>query len=234
MEERWAVWIDIEGFGTLYHRENLILEALGDLMEGIFLIGEQCYPESPDRLFAHQTGDGFIIVSEFGVDSLEVPVAISIALLQHVAARGRFAKASIGEGSFADIMGCYPKRIRDRCQDMTLSLGGGLMTLFPVMGTALINAVSVAKRSQPGALLTLAHGNWERLPSECIVRKADRDIISIDWIHSDLPLVSGLQRKAGLSASSPDQVRDALIQVKGRGQVYTLDNRHCYISLSQI
>ena len=49
-------------------------------------IGERCYPESPDRRFAHQTGDGFVIVSEFGTASLRVPAAIAIALLRHVAA----------------------------------------------------------------------------------------------------------------------------------------------------
>jgi hypothetical protein len=211
---RWALWIDIEGFGALYDRETLVLEALGDLMDGILLIGERCYSETPDRLFAHQTGDGFVIVSEFGASSLEVPTAIAIALLRHVAACGRFAKASIGEGEFADILGCYPQRIREACVgDSTVRLGGGLMTLFPVMGTALIDAIGVAKRSPSGALLTVARSNRRRLPIECVVREPNaRDIVSIDWVHSDLPLVAHLQNTAGLSRPSPGAIRETIMR----------------------
>jgi hypothetical protein len=142
-------------------------------MEGIHSIGERCYPESPHRLFAHQTGDGFVIVSEFGAVSLEVPAAIAIVLLRHVAARGRFAKASIGEGEFADIWGCYPARIREaRIGEDSVRLGGGVMTVFPVMGTALIDAVGVGKRSPSGSLLTVASRNSARLPTGCLVRSA--------------------------------------------------------------
>lgn len=109
MQPRWAIYMDIEGFRALYSKENNILFALCDLMEGIFLIGRDCYPGTPDRIFAHQTGDGFVIVGEFGAESLSVPVSIAVALLRHIAARGRFAKAAIGEGDFADISGCFPR-----------------------------------------------------------------------------------------------------------------------------
>jgi hypothetical protein len=180
-------------------------------MEGIYDIGTNCYPESPHRLFAHQTGDGFVVVSEFGASSLEVPVAISIALLRHVAARGRFAKASLGEGDFADIWGCYPQRIREaRSPDDSVALGGGLMTIFPVMGTALIDAVAVAQRSPSGSLLTAAADKRSRLPSECVIRDfADRKVVSVDWVHSTLPLVATLQERAGLRSPSSAQTEAA-------------------------
>jgi len=218
MAERWAIWIDIEGFSNLYERETQVMKALADLTEGIFLIGTNCYPETPNRLFAHQTGDGFVIVSEFGASSLEFPVAISIALLRHVAASGRFAKASISEGDFSDNKECYSQRIKDACHDSsTVSIGDGIMTLFPYMGTALIKSYSLAKQSPKGALLTLSKENWERLPSQCIMRKANPDIISIDWVHSELPLVKKLQNTAGLSAPNAEQVKNAIIQYKTKG-----------------
>jgi hypothetical protein len=200
VRDRWAIYIDIEGFRVLYDRETTVLEALRDLMEGIYDIGTNCYPESPHRLFAHQTGDGFVVVSEFGAESLEVPVAISIALLRHVASRGRFAKASIGEGDFADIWGCYPARIRDaRSGEDSVALGGGLMTIFPVMGTALIDAVAVAQQSPSGSLLTTAADKRSRLPFGCVLRDSDdRRVVNIDWVHSSLPLVASLQERAGL------------------------------------
>lgn len=68
--ERWSIYIDIEGFSALYGQENQVLQALGVLAEGILFIGRECYPKTPDRLFAHQTGDGFIIVSKFGAENL--------------------------------------------------------------------------------------------------------------------------------------------------------------------
>lgn len=81
---RWAINIDLEGFGHLYDKEDLVLLSLCELMEGIYRIGVRYYPESPDRIFAHQLGDGFVIVSDFPEDTLDRPVAIALSLLRHV------------------------------------------------------------------------------------------------------------------------------------------------------
>jgi hypothetical protein len=214
LNRRWAIYIDIEGFGALYDRDNQVIIALSDLMEGIYLIGEHCYPESPDRIFAHQIGDGFVIVGEFGSLSLEVPISIAIVLLRHIAACGRFGKAAIGEGQFADITGYYPERIRQkRSSNGSLQIGRGIMTLFPVMGTALIDAVSISKRSPSGSLLTLSHRNRSRVMSECkIVELPKNDIISIDWVHSQISLVDKLQECAGLKKPSPVAIEEAFHQ----------------------
>jgi len=210
--EQWSILIDIEGFGKLYEMENQVLLALGSLMEGIFLIGKNCYGESPDRIFAHQLGDGFVIVSEFGNESLEVPVAIAIALLRHTAATGRFAKATIAEGGFADIVGCYPKRIRALVGgDNTVSMGHTFMTLLPVMGTALIRAVQIAKRSPKGSLLLLHESLSARVPGNArLVGTPNPEIISVDWVHTDLELVKKIQSKAELQ--SPEEAKiEALV-----------------------
>lgn len=213
MDTRWSIYIDIEGFGALYDKEDAVLRALCDLMEGIYLIGANCYPESPHRIFAHQTGDGFAIVSEFGLESLEVPVAIAIALLRHVAPRGRFAKATIAEGAFAGITSCYPKRIQAAQQkDGRVFMGEGLMTLFPVMGTALINAVALGKKSPSGALLTVAASESHRIPSQCVVHKiVEHQLVAIDWVHSALPLVEELQQRAGLRKSQAEDLKSKFL-----------------------
>jgi hypothetical protein len=214
MKERWVIYVDIEGFGVLYGRDKQVLLSLGDLMEAIFLIAEKFCNESPDRIFAHQTGDGFVIVSEFGAESLELPIAISIALLRHVAAHGRFAKASIGEGDFADITGLYPESVlKARLKDGSVRMGDGLMTLFPVMGTALIDAVAVAKRSPSGALLTVASSNNTRIPAECVFKVVpDAAVLSIDWVHSQLLLVSQIQAKTGLRCPTVAEIEEAFFQ----------------------
>ena len=203
--KRWSIYIDIEGFGALYDKENEILTALGDLMEAIYLIGVNYCNETPNRIFAHQTGDGFVIVGEFPVDSLEIPIAIAIVLLRHISKRGRFAKASISEGGMTDIVGWYPQRIRDALTEskFMLSMGGGLMTIFPVMGTALINPVKIGGRSPSGALLTLDESQVNRIPKECLVQTiVGRNLVSVDWVHSNLPLIENIQIKSGLEAPS--------------------------------
>jgi hypothetical protein len=213
---RWCIYIDIEGFGQLYGRDDIVIFALHDLMEAVFLIGKNCYPESPNRIFAHQTGDGFAIVSDFHTVSLEVPVAISIALLRHVAADGRFAKASIGEGDFADITGLYPNCVIEaRTNGGSVRMGGGLRTIFPVMGTALINAHNIGKQSPKGSLLTLASSNRERVPKECIIKEvAGGSLISIDWVHSQIPLVSQIQERAELKTPTSELIRALFVQYK--------------------
>lgn len=213
MGNSWSIYIDIEGFSTLYESDDEILLSLGDLMEGIYLIGSQCYTETPYRIFAHQTGDGFAIVSEFGATSLEIPVAIAIALMRHVSARGRFAKAAIGEGGFSDISGCYPASVRDaRDEYGRVRLGRGIMTLFTTMGTALIHAVDLTKKLPSGALLALSHEALSRLPNGCVVHDiAEQKLISLDWVHSSFPLVSEIQVKSGLQSPSPAELKEYFI-----------------------
>lgn len=203
---RWAINIDLEGFGHLYGKENLVLLSLGELMEGIFRIGTQYYPESPDRIFAHQIGDGFVIVSDFPEETFLRPLAIAISLLRHVAHSGRYAKATISDGDFADILSCYPSSVRDATDpDKRVRVGRGIMTLFPVMGTALIRAISVAKKCPSGPLLALATENRERIPKGLIVHEVpDQGILLVDWIHSKDELAKDIARKSDLY--SPDSL----------------------------
>lgn len=210
--ERWSIYIDIEGFSALYGQENQVLQSLGVLAEGILFVGRECYPKTPDRIFAHQTGDGFIVVSEFSTEMLDRPLAIAMALLRHVAASGRFAKAAISQGEFADVRGCYPSSVRDAADDNgRLDLGEGLMTLFPVMGTALIRAFKLAENSPSGPLLTVATTERHRIPSDLTVRETTNpDVLSIDWIHSPLSLANSLARTARLNNPSVDHLERAL------------------------
>ncbi len=197
---RWAIHIDLEGFGHLYDKENLILLSLGELMEGIFRIGTQYYPESPDRIFAHQIGDGFVIVSDFPEQSFKRPLAITLSLLRHVANSGRYAKATISDGDFANILSCYPSSVIDAAgSDKRVRLGRGIMTLLPVMGTALIRAISVAKKCPSGPLLALAIENRERIPEGLIVHEVPaQGLLLVDWIHSKDDLAKDIARKSDL------------------------------------
>jgi hypothetical protein len=209
---RWAIFIDLEGFSALYDKEDLVLLSLGELMEGIYNIGCNYFPESPDRLFAHQLGDGFVIVSEFHEDSLDRPISIAISLLRHVASSGRFAKASISEGQFSDIPSCYPSTVTNSLgSDKRVRIGSGIMTIFPVMGTALIRAFSIGKNSPSGPMLAVAAAETERIPAGLVMHEiSSQDIVLVDWIHSHTELSEKITERAGLRSPTAEKLTEIL------------------------
>jgi len=197
-DKRWSIYIDIEGFGSQYDQTMNALIPLNGLMEGIYQIGTEKYNDDVSRLFAHQFGDGFVIVSCFEEECLDRPVAIAIALMRHVLASGGVSKASIAEGSFSDIKSCYPKTVTDLEEDGRISMGAGLMTIIPVMGTALINAVGLDKRSPSGSLLTIDSNDKHRISPEFKDREIENGLHSINWLKGDQALVAEIADESKL------------------------------------
>jgi hypothetical protein len=215
MSEPWCIYIDMEGFSTLYAKEDQILWSLGQMMLAIHRIGTHVYPSPPDRLFAHQTGDGFVIQSDFNESSPLRALSIAVVVLRHVASTGRYARAAISEGEIADIVGCYPKEVRDdQVRDGVVSLGEGLMTLFSVMGMGLIRSVKTNKIGPRGPLLLLDPRFRTRLPKDVPTQSTqenDDAPLSVDWVHIDLPLVHQIQAQANLSSVSPAKIEETLV-----------------------
>lgn len=212
MSERWSIYIDIEGFSALWEKENDVLWSLGELMRAIFRLGRLCYPREPDRLFAHQFGDGFLVVSDFHEESLERCATIAVALMRHVAASGRLARAAISEGELSDIQGCYPREVLDCLEgDHTVSLHMGLMTISPVMGTALIRAVGIDKIAPRGPLVAIHSAKAGRLGASVPHRAVPgRDLASIDWVHMESEALAQLQHDASIAAPSPAELETLL------------------------
>jgi len=208
---RWAVYVDIEGFGELYRREASALATLRCLIEGVYLAGSRAFPKSPDRLFAHHVGDGFILVSEFGSQTLDVPICLAIGILRHVASTGWFCKAAVAEGDFADIRGCYPEVLREADHDACgrVALGDGLLTTLPVMGTALIRAVGISKKAS-GALLLVDAKDRDRVSTFRSQEVPKRAVVAIDWIHSEPPCVRELQQLSCLKAPTAAELERSL------------------------
>jgi hypothetical protein len=202
--EKWLIHIDIEGFSLLWDKENRVLISLCELMKAIYRIGNKCYPNSPDRIFAHQLGDGFIIKSEFHEKNLERALTIAIALMQHVASTGRFAKAVIAEGDLSDQKGCYPDEVTNKLgDDLRVSLGMGLMTIFPVMGSALIRAVKIGRDSPRGPLLIIEAQKKNRIPKNFSIqflKGRKYNLLSIDWVHMDSDLLRHVKGSANLNS----------------------------------
>ena len=209
MTHRWAIHIDIVGFSALYPKSDNPLWALNRLMLAVHSIGKMVYPREPHRLFAHQIGDGFLILSDFHEPDLERAASIAIVLMKFIAGFGLFARATIAEGNLADITGCYSETVlNDRCEEdnKTVMMGSGLMTLFPVMGTALINAVRIDKRTSKGPILAVPDEFRSRLPGHIISKKLeDKDMpnIAIDWVHTESELITKIKVEAQLDFPCP-------------------------------
>ncbi len=192
-------------------------------MSGIYAIGTKVFGDDGNRLFAHQFGDGFVIVADFHEPNLDRCAAIAIALMRQVAKSGCMARAAIAEGEFADVSGLWPKVIREaQTQDGesdVVSIGSGLMTLLPVMGTALINANKLDGRNpSKGAILSIATKNAGRV-SQSFPRKSvqcNDAITVIDWVHATSQTLEEIKLQSGVGSDS-DSAKSAVLAYIANG-----------------
>ncbi len=211
---RWAVYIDLEGSSKIYAGDEVqFFTSVDALMDCICRIGSLVCPETPNRLFVHQTGgDGFVIVSEFAQRSPEMPIAIGVVLMQTVLAAGAIAKAGISQGAFGDVSGCFTTLRRyPEDQDGQRRLGRGVMTVFPVMGTALINAHRLATRSPRGARLAVDSAMVTQKPDGVVVSHIEKDLIVVDWVHTRTSVIDEIVAKTDIHLPSAAELQERLV-----------------------
>lgn len=219
-DQRWGIWIDVEGFSNLWSAGDLARRGLNQLMGLIFAIGRQCYPLEPERLFAHHMGDAFYIASSFNEHCLDRCASIAITLMRGMTEIGCVARASIAEGSIADYSGTRPREIQEAGahdgDNDAISLGEGIMTLQSVMGQGLIDAVTVDKlatnASYKGSLLLIPTAKAARLSEGFVVRSlgAAPEISAIDWVHSSSPILHAIGKGIGLAKASSSDIETRL------------------------
>jgi hypothetical protein len=194
---RWSIYIDVEGFSEIYRRgQGPAVQALGGLMEALFLVASKKFSTAPERLFMHQFGDGFVVVSDFMEPDPQRPIAICLAVMRHLIGRGVTTKAAISGGDFADISSCYPETVMTASRDPHhVNIGEGVMTIIPVMGMALIAPHKLAN-CRSGAVLLLDSTIFVSLPIGVIAHPGSPAVI--DWVHSVFPLVAEVAKTAGL------------------------------------
>lgn len=185
--DRWAIYLDIEGTSKLYVKDEMVFfRAFDALLATLHKVGTRVYPETPNRLFVHQLGgDGLIIVSEFAEGIPEVPISIATILLQVLLMNDTVGKAGISAGTFADIRGCYPALTdMTKSSDNTYCLGRGVLTTFPVMGTALINAHRFASNAPNGSLMAVDRVLIEAVPLGVVLARQQANFMILDWVHT--------------------------------------------------
>jgi hypothetical protein len=207
MENRWAILIDIEGFSALYPSGDAALWALRQLMVGIHRIGDRKYTKAGERLFAHQLGDGFLIASDFHEEYLDRPINLAIVLMRFITNFKIYSRSTIAEGGLSGITGCYDKEVMDRCvknSSSTAVMGEGLMTIFPVMGTALINSIRLDKAGPKGPLLLLDKSIESRIKGPLrVIEVPYSNLISVDWINSENEIIHDISNSSDLDISDP-------------------------------
>jgi hypothetical protein len=194
---RWSIYIDVEGFSEIYRlRQGRAIQALAELMEALFLIASKKFPTAPERLFIHQFGDGFVVVSDFMEPNPHRPIAICLAVMRRLIGKGVATKAAISGGDFADISSWYAETVLAASRDRRhVNIGEGVMTIIPVMGMALIAPYKLASRHS-GAVLLLDSTIFVSLPVGIIAKPGSPTVI--DWVHSDFPLVAEVAKAAEL------------------------------------
>ncbi|WGI27301.1 hypothetical protein QEN58_09610 [Halomonas alkaliantarctica] len=214
MDRRWGISVDIEGFSALYESgeagKDRVIWALHELMDAIIKIGQLAYPgdvalNESDRIFAHQFGDGFVIVSNFEETDSSRCIAIATSIMRHMAICGFCTKSAISVGDMADIKGCYPDSFRFS-HNGTLPLGAGLMTTIPVMGTALTKAYKLSSRVS-GSVLVVDKLAFEHIPDFLVV-SCTNDYCFIDWRSNEHKLAKTISAKSGLEFGDRDQLLD--------------------------
>jgi hypothetical protein len=134
--------------------------------------------------------------------------------MRHVAeASGRFTRCSIAEGELADITGCYPDEVirAKGIENRTIPLGMGRMTIFPVMGTALIRSHRISKARARGPLLLMDLAACRRIPDGTSWEPIpDSSLASIDWVHVRSDTLYAIQQKASLATPSDGDMEGLL------------------------
>lgn len=220
--DKWSLFIDIEGFSNMYRTGEKVraLELLSGLMLDLYKIGTRIYSNELERLFIYQVGDGFIIAPDYREQSIKRALSIALALMRATVWRNGSARAAISHGGMEDVLGYYPQEIRDNVDNAYIRLPAGVMsviTIFQVMGDALVNAYKLSSLKPEGPRL-LMDLEYESQLEEIGVSILDRysNHLGIDWIHSEVDLSNDLLENIGLGTLSTQSIESLLREYVSR------------------
>jgi hypothetical protein len=130
--------------------------------------------------------------------------------MKYITAFKVFARCTLVEGGLAGITSCYETEVMDECVDggvSTARMGAGLLTIFPVMGTALINAVGLNKSKPKGPLILMPRTFLNRVNSSFITCSTENtDIVSVNWVATENELISKIGMEADIHLPTKDAI----------------------------
>jgi hypothetical protein len=227
---RWGVYVDVEGFSSIYDGTQdppvppnpaRAGWALTNLIRGAYLIWANLYRDEGNRLFVHHLGDGVVIVSDLDVQPFTRPIAIAAGLLQYLLFNDAVGRAGISAGSFADTSGLLPIEVKKAiCQERekegsccnSISLpSGAQMSFSPHMGSALTKSVKIhgSGPKGPHLLVDLAlksNIQWDGVQPLETSSKTD----VVDWLRSDFPELESVRNCLGIGGVTDADLTERL------------------------
>lgn len=206
--QTWSLFIDVEGFSSIYKRDQARgLKLLSIMGEFIYETGNKVYPNVGERLFAYQLGDGFVIVPERVNDSKRA-ISIAMALMRCFVLSGGVARAAVATGSISDVLSCFSFAKNGKS---AFPMGEGLMVLNPVMGDAVINAYKLERIAVKGPLLFIDQKLISELNgSRVIFDRHCEEAYSVNWINSRDYETDKIMSVLGFGSSSSEIISEAL------------------------
>lgn len=207
---RCGIFIDIEGTKSIYQNDELkFYRSLDSLLSSALKISCIQFPET-NRLLVHQMGaDGVFIISDFLYKNLEIPISISIYLMQRLLIIGSVGKCGISIGDFADIQSCLPL-LKNQIELNQLNPNcGGLMSKVNVMGTALIKSYRLTGKPS-GSLVSITKSLESTIPEEINYREIETKLI-LDWIHTETEPLNFIYKALDEEKYSIDDLEKKLI-----------------------
>ena len=108
---RWSVFIDIEGFSSIFKANSArALGLLAWLTRGLYLIAAHHPRKGEERLCVHQMGDGFVVVSDYPEPDLSRPISIAISLMQYLLGFQGWLVPGCQPAALLTCEGVYPLR----------------------------------------------------------------------------------------------------------------------------
>lgn len=210
------MFIDVEGFGSLYGKEKAdSLWGLSDLMDGIIIVGRAAPELGLARIFAHQFGDGFVL-TEDSAGTLGRMAAVAVALHQFVLIKaGHFCGSALEKGGLSDVVGCYPKAVTES-GGSAVSLGEGLMTITPVTGTALIKTYKLPGEHRGGVVVVPSAYRNELEPGIVAIEK--NGVLHLNWIESTGATLERCRRALRIGGYNTAAMRTAFKEAAQRNE----------------
>jgi hypothetical protein len=204
---RWALFIDIEGFSSIFkENETRAICLIGGLLADTVKVVEKISIDSY-RLFVHHLGDCLTIVSYSEESTLRKPIDIGVSLMQAMLYRGGILKMALSQGEFGDYLGCFSK-IRDKIENGRIRINQGIMTVLPLFGSAYVNASDLHK-SIKGPCFVIDSRISEKIP-ENVVRLSGNENIEINWLKTKSPGIEQYTDALDISVPNPEQLKQKL------------------------
>ncbi len=194
LNNRCGIFIDIEGTSHRYQKNEIGFYQSLDCLLSSALKGVRFELPKNNEFFLHQMGmDGLFLISRYGFETYEIPISLSIYLMQKLLLSGFVGKCGISVGDNGDIQSSLPQTT-EQIEISKSSLYGCMMSKVNIAGTALINSYNLSKVKPNGSRLAI---DINLIPEATDFSKFSESVAIIDWIHTEMDYLDFIYNSLG-------------------------------------